>query len=123
MVFEFSEVGGVVAVAEGFGKQAVLGDEATRSLHIAANCRGCEALLTLAQRVTEMGKQAIAAVVHDGLVETRIEVGVCAQVTGVERGVLFRDGRIEAISNDGALCGGRAQIWRAEWASTSRRAS
>lgn len=78
MRFEFGEVGVEVAGAEGVGKQGVLGNEGTGTLNAAPHGRGGETLLALAQGVSQIGQQTVATVVHDGLVELRVEPGIGA---------------------------------------------
>ncbi len=106
MGMEFGQVGVDVAGAEGVGKQGVLGHEAACLLDAAADGSCGKALLALAQGVAEVGEEAVAAVVHDGLVELRIQLGIGAQIASVEGGLLLIDGGDEDIGDEAALlCG------------------
>ena len=105
MGFEFTEVCLQVAGTQGVGKQGVLGNEGAGALDAAPDSRGGESLLALAQGVAQVGQQAVAAVVHDGLVELGVEQGVGPQVVGIQRGVLFLDGGVEDVGNVPALLG------------------
>ena len=72
MGMEFGQVGVDVAGAEGVGKHCVLGHEGAGLLNAAADGGGGKTLLALAQRVAEVRQQAVAAVVHDGLVKLSV---------------------------------------------------
>lgn len=123
MVVEFGEIRVDVAGTEGVGKQAMLRDERAGTLHIAPDGGRSETLLTLAQGVAKASQQAISTVVHDGLVETRVEAGVGAQVLGVESRGLFLDGGVKQSAITVRSVSSRPQMWRAECSSTSMRAS